>query len=38
LILAQKAEAAAAVPALPLAAPTLEPAPAPRSKARAPAE
>jgi DNA-directed RNA polymerase subunit beta' len=38
LILAQKAEAAAAVPALPLAAPTPEPAPAPRSKARAPAE
>jgi DNA-directed RNA polymerase subunit beta' len=39
LILAQKAEAAAAVPALPLAAPTPEPPPpAPRSKARAPAE
>jgi DNA-directed RNA polymerase subunit beta' len=38
MILAQKAEAAAAVPALPLAAPTPEPAPATRAKARAPAE
>ena len=38
LILAQRAEAAAQAPALPLAAPQPEPvAPAPRSKARAPA-
>ena len=38
MILAQKAEAAAAVPALPLAAPTPEAAPTTRTKARAPAE
>jgi DNA-directed RNA polymerase subunit beta' len=39
MILAQRAETAAQAPALPLAAPQLEPvAPAPRSKARAPAE